>query len=245
MKTNQFFKNEALTALRGNWAKAVVLTLLYVLLAGAFAAPTAYQSVKMQQYTRENISGTRTVSQMASVIQSPEFLSLQRRANGTSGTTTLFEIFILFPVTLGFANAFRKLLVDKDNNLIYNTVHIAFSNYWHKVWGMLLMVIFTALWTFLFIIPGLVKAYSYAMTPYILEENPELSANEAIDRSRFMMRGHKFDLFWLQLSFIGWFFLCILTAGIGYLWLEPYYSSAKAAFYEEVKADYALNGGLA
>ena len=82
MKTNHFFKNEALEALRGNWGKAVVLALLYVLLAGAFAGPTAYSSVKMQQYAQENISGTRSISQMASVIQSPEFLSMQRRANG-------------------------------------------------------------------------------------------------------------------------------------------------------------------
>ena len=60
-----------------------------------------------------------------------------------------------------------------------------------------------------------------------------------------MMRGHKFDLFWLQLSFIGWFFLCIFTAGIGFLWLCPYYQTAMAAFYEEVKSDYVINGGLA
>lgn len=245
MKTNHFFKNEALEALRGNWGKAVVLALLYVLLAGAFAGPTAYSSVKMQQYAQENITGTRSISQMASVIQSPEFLSMQRRANGTSGAATLFQIFILAPFALGYANAFRRLVAAKENKLLYNTVHIGFSNYWHKVWGQLLKSIFIALWTFLFIIPGIVKIYSYAMTEYILEENPELSANEAIDRSRFMMRGHKFDLFWLQLSFIGWFFLCILTAGIGFLWLDPYYHCAKAAFYEEVKADYALNGGLA
>lgn len=245
MKTNHFFKNEALEALRGNWGKAVILALLYVLLAGAFVGPTAYNSVKMQQYAQENITGTRSISQMVSVIQSPEFLSMQRRANGTSGATTLFQIFILAPIALGFANAFRRLVVAKENNLLYNTVHIAFSNYWHKVWGQLLRNIFIALWSLLFIIPGIVKIYSYSMTEYILEENPELSANEAIDRSRFMMRGHKFDLFWLQLSFIGWFILCILTSGIGFLFLEPYYYSAKAAFYEEVKADYAINGGLA
>lgn len=245
MKTNHFFKNAALEALRGNWGKAVILTLLYILLAGSFAAPTAYTSVKMQQYTRENISGMNSISQLASIIQSPEYLTLQRQSNGTSGITTLAQIFLLMPIGLGFANAFRRLLVHKENRLLHNTVHIAFSNYWHKVWGMLLMAIFTALWSLLFIIPGIVKAYAYSMTPYILEENPELSANEAIDRSRFMMRGHKFDLFWLQLSFIGWFFLCIFTGGIGFLWLQPYYSCAKAAFYEEVKADYALNGGLA
>ena len=82
------------------------------------------------------------------------------------------------------------------------------------------------------------------MTPYILEDNPELGAVDAIHRSRMMMRGHKFDLFWLYLSFIGWFLLSLLTLGIGFLWLVPYMETAQAAFYEEVKADYALNGGL-
>ncbi len=245
MKTNQFFKNEALTALRGNWGKAVIVTLVYVLIAAAISGPSAYSGVKMTEFTKENVSGTRSVSQMASLIQSPEYMALQRHANGTSGVTTLLEIFLLLPFGIGFANAFRRLLVAKENNLMYNTVHIAFSNYWHKVWGALLMVIFIALWSLLFLIPGIVKAYSYAMTPFILEENPELTAGEAIDRSRFMMRGHKFDLFWLQLSFIGWFFLSLLTAGIGLLWLEPYYRTSLAAFYEEVKADYALHGGLA
>ena len=96
----------------------------------------------------------------------------------------------------------------------------------------------------LFIIPGIIKAFSYAMTPYILEENPELSANDAIDHSRAMMKGHKFDLFWLYLSFIGWFILCILTLGIGFLWLTPYMETSVAAFYEDVKADYEMNGGL-
>ncbi len=82
------------------------------------------------------------------------------------------------------------------------------------------------------------------MTPYILDENPELGASEAIHRSRMMMKNHKFDLFWLYLSFIGWFLLCCITCGIGFLWLTPYFNTAKASFYEEVKADYALNGGL-
>ena len=109
---------------------------------------------------------------------------------------------------------------------------------------MLLMTIMVFLWSLLLIIPGIIKWFSYAMTPFILEENPELSASEAIHRSRMMMRGHKFDLFYLYLSFIGWFILCILTAGIGFLWLGPYVDTALAAFYEEVKADYALNGGL-
>lgn len=244
MKTNTFFKNEALDALRGNWGKAVIATLLYALLLGLFTGPSAYTSIQMQDYIKEQAGGGFSVSAMASLAQSPEYLLLQKKANGASSSMLLLQVFLLFPLALGFTNAFLKLLKLRDNNLLHNTIHIAFSNYWHKVWGMLLTYIFIVLWSLLFLIPGIIKAYSYAMTPFILEENPELSANEAIDRSRFMMRGHKFDLFWLQLSFIGWGLLCLLTAGIGLLWLVPYMQTATAAFYEEVKADYALNGGL-
>ena len=245
MKTNSTFKNEALDALRGNWGKAVLITILYVLLAGAFVGPTTYNSVQMSNYMTENLGGGRSLHQATMLISNPEYLALQHRASRTSGVGFLYEVLILFPLALGMTNAYLKLVTQRDNALLQNSVHIAFSNYWHKVWGMLLTGIFIFLWSLLFVIPGIIKSYSYAMTPYILEENPELGASEAIDRSRYMMRGHKFDLFWLQLSFIGWFFLCLLTAGIGFLWLAPYYETAKAAFYQEVKADYAIHGGLA
>lgn len=86
--------------------------------------------------------------------------------------------------------------------------------------------------------PGIIKAFSYAMTPFILRDHPDLRYNGAIELSMAMMRGHKADLFWLYLSFIGWFLLCILTLGIGYFWLEPYMTSSMANFYEEVKAEF-------
>jgi len=82
------------------------------------------------------------------------------------------------------------------------------------------------------------------MTPYILDENPDLGPSEAIHRSRLMMKGHKFDLFWLWLSFIGWGILNLFTFGIGSFWLMPYMYTSTAAFYQEVKADYEINGGL-
>ena len=245
MKTNASFKNEALSALRGNWGKAVLLTLLFVLLASAVSGTSVYQSLKMQSFMTENMSGTGSVRQVTAMLSNPEYLAMMRTANGASAGTTLLQILILLPVALGVTNAYRKLLVERDNNLVVNSFHIAFTNYWHKVGGMLLMTVLIFLWSLLFLIPGIIKAYSYSMTPYILEENPELGLSEAIHRSRMMMRGHKFDLLWLQLSFIGWFLICLLTAGIGFLWLSPYYHTAHAAFYEEVKADYALNGGLA
>ena len=242
MKTNQQFKNEALAALRGNWGKAVLLTLVYLILVGIAAGPVSYQSVQMETYMQEN--GARTVYQMASLMQDPEYLAMAQRLNGTSGLTTLVSILLIYPFSVGFLNSLRKLLVTGDNNLVPNAFHIAFSNYWHKVWAMLWAYILTVLWSLLFIIPGIIKSFSYAMTPFIIEEYPELTATEAIHRSRMMMRGYKFDLFWLLLSFIGWGILNIFTLGIGTLWLVPYMETSMAAFYGEVKNDYELNGGL-
>ena len=161
-----------------------------------------------------------------------------------SSLSSLLRIFVYNVLSVGFAFAFLLLLRNGDDRLTSNMFEVSFRQYWHKVWGMFLMYLFIALWTLLFILPGIVKAFSYALTPYILEENPDLSANEAIDHSRAMMKGHKFDLFYLYLSFIGWFLLSFLTLGIGFIWLIPYMNTAQAAFYEDVKADYERNGGL-
>lgn len=243
MKTNTAFKEEALNALKGNWGKAILLILIYFLLAGAFVGPTLYTSFLMQDYLLD-MGGRQNLTQMISAMQDPDFVSLQTKANASTSGLTLLEVLVIFPLALGMLNAFRKLLVEGDNDLVPNAFHLGFKPYLHNVWGMLLMYILVFLWSLLFLIPGIIKTYSYAMTPYILHENPDLTASEAIHRSRMMMKGHKFDLFWLQLSFIGWFFLSIFTCGIGFLWLQPYYYTAQAAFYEEVKSSYALEGGL-
>lgn len=242
MKTNQQFKNEALAALRGNWGKAVLITLIYFILIGIAAGPVCFQSVQMQSYLQEHQA--TSMYQMAALVQDPAYLALAQHMNGASGLFTLVCILLLYPLVVGYSNSMRKLLVHGDNELVSNTFHIAFSNYWHKVWTMLWMQVLILLWSLLLIIPGIIKSFSYAMTPFIVEEFPELSTTEAIHRSRMMMKGHKFDLFWLLLSFIGWGILNFFTLGIGSLWLLPYMETSMAAFYEEVKADYALNGGL-
>lgn len=101
-----------------------------------------------------------------------------------------------------------------------------------------LRIVYTTLWTLVFIIPGIMASYSYAMTPFLMAENPDLRPNEAISLSKDMMNGHKGELFALDLSFIGWSILCILTLNIGRLWLNPYLNAAHAAFYRELKAQH-------
>ena len=98
------------------------------------------------------------------------------------------------------------------------------------------MQVYTALWMLLFIIPGLVKSYSYAMVPFLIIDEPELSANEIITRSREMMNGHKWRTFLLDLSFIGWILLTVITCGIvGVFWTNPYMYSTRAALYHELR----------
>jgi len=243
MKTNATFKNEALAALKGNWTSAVLAVLLFALIEGVTIGPYSYQSVQLQNTIQTQMSGLSR-SRMDSILTNPEIMEAQRKASGASSLYTILAILVIMPLTVGMTNAFHRLLTEKEGNVARNMFSIALDNYWHKVWGMLLMHIFISLWTLLLIIPGIIKAFSYAMTPYILEEFPELGANDAIDRSRAMMHGHKFDLFYLYLGFLGWGILSLFTAGIGFLWLIPYMETAQASFYEEVKADYTLNGGL-
>lgn len=112
-----------------------------------------------------------------------------------------------------------------------------FKQYARTVGAVLLVFVYTLLWTLVLVIPGIIKAYSYSMTFYILRENPEMTAGDAITASQKMMDGHKMDLFLLSLSFIGWAILASITFGIGYLWLIPYIYTAYAAFYETLKKE--------
>lgn len=103
---------------------------------------------------------------------------------------------------------------------------------------MFLIALYTYLWSLLFVIPGIVKGYAYSLAVYIKSENPNISASKAIDLSKRMTDGHKMDLFVLDLSYIGWFFLSACTLNIlGILYVFPYYHAAKAFAYEEIKED--------
>ena len=210
MRTNQDYKNAALDRLRGNWAAPVITTLVFILIAAVCSSGNA-----VPQFTRPN----------------PSF------PYWMAGASTLLTIFVVNPLIVGYDNAMRLMYERGDYDILPNMIRIATSNYLHKVGGMFLMELKVFLWSLLFIIPGIIMSFAYAMTPYILEEHPEISAWDASTRSREMMKGHKFDLFWLYLSFIGWAILCILTFGIGLLWLSPYTTTSEVGFYNDLKAE--------
>ena len=114
---------------------------------------------------------------------------------------------------------------------------------WSNISTGVLISVFTYLWMLLFIIPGIIKSLSYSQALYIKGENPNIPASRAIELSKIMMDGHKWDIFYLNLSFIGWNILSSFTFGIlGIVYVFPYYYAARAFAYEEIKADAAARG---
>jgi len=101
--------------------------------------------------------------------------------------------------------------------------------------------LFVFLWSLLLIIPGIIASLAYSMTFFILADEPELGASDALAKSKRMMRGYKWKYFCLNLRFIGWAILCVISLGIGFLWLIPYMQISYAKFYEDVKTEYQVN----
>lgn len=95
--------------------------------------------------------------------------------------------------------------------------------------------IFIALWTLLLIVPGIIKAYSYSMMYFVLAENPEMKPMDALKESERIMKGHKMELFVLELSFIPWILLCVVTCGIASLYVVPYVQLTTTHFYLQIK----------
>ena len=152
------------------------------------------------------------------------------------GFPALGHFLLALPLSVGFAGTFRRLLTQGDAQLVDNFFEISIHDYLHTVATMALRSVYVFLWSLLLIVPGIIKALSYAMVPYLVKDRPELSADQTIDLSVQMMEGHKSELFGLYLSFFGWFILCIFTFGIGFVFLKPYVSTTVADFYEDLKA---------
>lgn len=113
-----------------------------------------------------------------------------------------------------------------------NGLFYGFKERYGQSLGIFVMsLIFTVLWSLLFIIPGIIKSYSYAMSTYIGYDNPEKSTLDCITESRKLMNGNKWKLFCLRISYIGWFLLTILTLGILSFWVSPKVEQATYEFY--------------
>lgn len=215
------YRNVARNALRGRWGVAFGTGLVATIL-GANSI-----------FGNENKGGMRSINNAfdngaVNAINVNLYLMM------------LYFILIWWFITLILGSSVKLGHVRFNKNLILNQspqfsdLFSRFHMFGKALLLRLLMLIKILAWSLLFIIPGIIAVYRYAMAPYILEENPGMSVGNAIKHSKQMMVGNKWKLFCLQISFIGWVLLSICTCGIGILWVRPYYYAAEAAFFFEV-----------
>ena len=253
MKYAADFKQIARDALFGNWKVAILTGFVASLLGGTLSSTGGASS---------NRSGNDdSISDSLSQLQLEEILEILLPI-----FVAVFSVLIIWGLATFIIGGATKLGYAKFNLNLIDRKPAAFSDLFSQYNRLgdgicmdLLMGLYVALWSLLFIIPGIVKSYSYAMTPYILAEHPEMTANQAITESRRIMQGNKGRLFCLRFSFLGWMLLllvpvlvliplallgtfgtilyCILVvviAVVGNLFLAPYQEAAQAAFYREI-----------
>ena len=139
------------------------------------------------------------------------------------------------PLMLGFTMV--CLAVSRRQGASLSKLFEGFSRFGDSLVLFLLMDIFIFLWSLLLVIPGIIKMYSYSMSWFVLHDRPDLTGNEARKRSMYLMKGHKWRLFCLDFSFLGWYLLSALTLGILAFWVTPYHMTARAEFYQELLAE--------
>ena len=219
MWNRQQVKEQAKQIMKRNYWKMFVVTLLTGILTGG--KTTIIERV--QDFASNNLS----------YDAQPIFYS--------SNFQYIFYSFISVASILGILyTIFNVIVVGKNGYFIKNNnenpelseIFKGFKgNYLNVVKILFLMDLKTLLWLFLFIVPGVIKAYEYSMIPYLLAENPNLSADEAFSLSKQMTTGQKMDLFVLDLSFLGWIILGTICCGIGLLFVQPYPEATKAEVY--------------
>ena len=136
------------------------------------------------------------------------------------------------PMMLGLS-VFALALARKHGASIHQ-LFVGFNDFVRNFVAYLLMALFRVLWAILLIVPGIIAALSYSQTFFILAEDKTIGARDALRKSKAMMEGHKKELFFLGLNFLGWFVLSILTLGVGLLWFVPYIQVTMALFYDKI-----------
>lgn len=251
MKYAADFKRTALDALKGNWRVAVLTGFVASLLGGTIASSGGGGSSSSGDSSNNSLNNLQLdeSTQIALLVLLCIVLLIFIWA--------LVTFIVGGAAKLGYAK-FNLNLID-HKPAVFSDLFSQFNRLGTGFCMNLLTSLYVFFWMLLFIIPGIVKSYSYAMTPYILAEHPEMSVNEAITESRRIMNGNKGRLFCLQLSFIGWALLCsvpvlvlaplafigaigivlwlilsLCAVVVGGLFLTPYREAAQAAFYREI-----------
>ncbi|MBS4537739.1 DUF975 family protein [Clostridium sp. D2Q-11] len=226
MWTRKELKNRAKDVLRKSYWKAFVVSLVLVFIGGNLGSRSGgASSFSGSRDGIQNFGGDIGYSALPVII----FIMI---IVGLFALTIAMgiRIFLGYPLEVGGKKYFVKSAQDDIN---MNNLGFAFEKgiYFDVIKSMLWKGILNFLWYLLLLIPGIIKAYSYSMVPYILGDNPNIGYKRALDLSKKMTRGHKFDMFVLDLSFLGWYILGLIALGIGVLFVMPYVYATKGELY--------------
>jgi len=216
MWTRAELKDRAKDVLRGRYWKSFLVSLVIVLISEGSAVTFRKDGESAYNYFN-NINPAFVISVLGISVT-------------VFAISIIVALFLFNPLEVGGRRYYVQSAQYFDNRRCFR---FAFdeNNYISIVGAMALKSLYLFLWTLLFIIPGIVKSYSYRMVPYILADNPNIGASRAIELSNKMTYGHKFDMFILDLSFLGWYFLGLLCFGVGTLFVKPYEHATNAELY--------------
>lgn len=228
------FRRQARAALSGNWPVAMAVTFVALLLGAGISG-----NIRLPDFVYETKLFDNDIIGPWVTLWSKGIISYLLQP--LTGWLMLYGVWLaiallLFCIVIGGAAQvglcrYHTLLVAGREQRPFATLFAPFSYLGRAAALCFFSTLFVLLWLLLFIIPGVIAAYRYAMAPYILAHEPGTGALEALERSKRMMAGHKLQLFWLHLTFIGWRILSALTLGLAGLWVSPYQCAAEAAFY--------------
>ena len=190
----------------------------------------------MRSWGRQALSGRWSTAVLGTLLLTALtalpvlFISFLFDIDSLGYISDLYTLLISGPLSLGYIMFILAIFRRKNTSPM--EIFNGFERFGRALGLFIVMNIFILLWSLLFIIPGIIASYRYALAFYIMADHPEMGILESIEASKRLMWGNKWKLFCLHLSFIGWILLTILTAGIGYFWLLPYITATTVGFYE-------------
>ena len=214
------FKSAALAQLKGRWKIPVLATLLTCALLYIFAAAMFGHYLRDANFITSAHDNGKIFIQY-NLPQSSRILGMILCA-----VTTIFTVALL---------SVHNTMLKESRQIYFSDFTNGLNQWWQSFRGGLWFCLWVFLWSLLFFIPGIVKAYSYSMMFFIMSENPEISVRKAMKISKELTRGYKGELFALNLSFLGWTILASITGGIGFIWLVPYMLMTHTNAYQYLK----------
>lgn len=225
------FKGKAKHVLSSSYWIAFLVCLIFGLLAGGLGSfPAARHNYVTHGWTNNTVGPTGTLTPFFSTLIILVILVAVAVGLVVAAIALAYAFFVISPLSVGKK---RYFLLNRKG---FGEVSVLFSTfraheYINVVKAMAWRWLMTFLWTLCLIVPGIIKAYAYCLVPYILADNPQLSYRQALNMSEAMTNGSKFDIFVLQLSFLGWFILGALACFVGTLFVMPYYEATFAEMY--------------